>query len=90
MSEGLYSMEAKDFDKTLDFTKIKPYGDTMNDGVFSSWNGHKPLKFAPLRRKLTKSPTTSTISAESRILSTVSLSIMSTKVLYFLLNTTKN
>ena len=25
-------MEAKDFDKTLDFTKIKPYGDTMNDG----------------------------------------------------------
>ena len=43
MSEGLYSMEAKDFDKTLDFTKIKPYGDTMNDGVLSSWNGHKPL-----------------------------------------------
>ena len=32
MNEGLYSMEAKDFDKTLDFTKIKPYGDTMNDG----------------------------------------------------------
>lgn len=25
-------MEAKDFDKTLDLTKIKPYGDTMNDG----------------------------------------------------------
>ena len=25
-------LEAKDFDKTLDFTKIKPYGDTMNDG----------------------------------------------------------
>ena len=32
MSKGLYSMEAKDFDKTLDLTKIKPYGDTMNDG----------------------------------------------------------
>ena len=31
MSEGLYSMEAKDFDKTLDLSKIKPYGDTMND-----------------------------------------------------------
>ena len=31
MSEGLYSMEAKDFDKTLDLTKVKPYGDTMND-----------------------------------------------------------
>ena len=32
MSAGLYSMQAKDFDKTLDLTKIKPYGDTMNDG----------------------------------------------------------
>lgn len=32
MSEGLYSMEAKDFDRTLDLKKIKPYGDTMNDG----------------------------------------------------------
>ncbi len=25
-------MGAKDFDKTLDMTKVKPYGDTMNDG----------------------------------------------------------
>lgn len=32
MSGGLYSMAAKDFDKTLDLTKIRPYGDTMNDG----------------------------------------------------------
>jgi beta-lysine 5,6-aminomutase beta subunit len=32
MSEGLYSMEAKNFDKTLDLKKVKPYGDTMNDG----------------------------------------------------------
>lgn len=32
MSGGLYSMEEKDFDKSLDLTKIKPYGDTMNDG----------------------------------------------------------
>lgn len=32
MSGGLYSMQAKDFDKTLDLKKIKPYGDTMNDG----------------------------------------------------------
>lgn len=32
MSEGLYSTESKDFDKTLDFTRVKPYGDTMNDG----------------------------------------------------------
>ena len=32
MSSGLYDMSAKDFDKTLDLTKLKPYGDTMNDG----------------------------------------------------------
>lgn len=32
MSSGLYSMDAKDFDKNLDVTKLKPYGDTMNDG----------------------------------------------------------
>jgi len=32
MSGGLYSMESCDFDKTLDLTKVKPYGDTMNDG----------------------------------------------------------
>lgn len=32
MSEGLYSMEAKDYDKTLDLKQVKPYGDTMNDG----------------------------------------------------------
>ncbi len=32
MSGGLYDMQVKDFDKTLDLTKIKAYGDTMNDG----------------------------------------------------------
>ncbi len=32
MSTGLYSTEKKDYDKHLDLTKIKPYGDTMNDG----------------------------------------------------------
>lgn len=32
MSGGLYSMQSKDFDKTLDLKKVKPYGDTMNDG----------------------------------------------------------
>ena len=32
MSGGLYSMEDKSFDKTLDLKKVKPYGDTMNDG----------------------------------------------------------
>lgn len=32
MSGGLYSTDKNDFDKTLDLTKVKPYGDTMNDG----------------------------------------------------------
>lgn len=32
MSGGLYSMTSKDFDKTLDLTKVTPYGDTLNDG----------------------------------------------------------
>lgn len=32
MSGGLYSTEVTDFDRTLDLTAIKPYGDTMNDG----------------------------------------------------------
>ena len=32
MSCGLYSMSDKEFNKTLDLTKVKPYGDTMNDG----------------------------------------------------------
>ncbi|MDR0363534.1 MAG: cobalamin-dependent protein [Bacteroidales bacterium] len=32
MSSGLYSTSAKEFDKTLDLKKVKPYGDTMNDG----------------------------------------------------------
>ena len=32
MSGGLYSTEGRDYDQTLDLKKIKPYGDTMNDG----------------------------------------------------------
>jgi beta-lysine 5,6-aminomutase beta subunit len=32
MGGGPYSIENKDFDKNLDLTRIKPYGDTMNDG----------------------------------------------------------
>lgn len=32
MSGGLYSTDKNDFDKTLDLTRVKPYGDTMNDG----------------------------------------------------------
>lgn len=32
MSSGLYNTHKTDFDTTLDLTKLKPYGDTMNDG----------------------------------------------------------
>jgi beta-lysine 5,6-aminomutase beta subunit len=32
MGGGPYSIENKDFDKNLDLTRIKPYGDTINDG----------------------------------------------------------
>lgn len=32
MGGGLYSTDKKNFDKNLDLTKLKPYGDTMNDG----------------------------------------------------------
>lgn len=32
MSEGLYSTDKKEQNTNLDLTKIKPYGDTMNDG----------------------------------------------------------
>ena len=35
MSGGLYSTSHEEIDKTYDPKKIKPYGDTMNDGVFS-------------------------------------------------------
>ncbi len=32
MGGGQYSIEREKFDKNLDLTRIKPYGDTMNDG----------------------------------------------------------
>lgn len=32
MSAGLYNTSKNEFDKTLDLTKLRPYGDTMNDG----------------------------------------------------------
>ena len=31
MSSGLYQIRDKDLDTTLDLTKLRPYGDTMND-----------------------------------------------------------
>src|SRR5882724_11093951 len=42
-------------------------GRTLNDGDFSSWNGHRPFSEpAPARRSATYSPTTSSIRARSR------------------------
>lgn len=32
MSSGLYNMHQSQYDKTLDLSKLRPYGDTMNDG----------------------------------------------------------
>ena len=32
MGGGLYSTDKKEYDKNLDLTNIRPYGDTMNDG----------------------------------------------------------
>src|SRR5208337_5399642 len=43
--------------------KICLTGCTANDGVFSPWNGHSPVKFFPLFFKRTYSPTTRTMSA---------------------------
>ena len=32
MSSGLYQIRDKDLDTTLDLSRLRPYGDTMNDG----------------------------------------------------------
>ena len=32
MSSGLYQIRDKNLDTTLDLTRLRPYGDTMNDG----------------------------------------------------------
>jgi beta-lysine 5,6-aminomutase beta subunit len=32
MSSGNYNLHRADFDRTLDLSKLRPYGDTMNDG----------------------------------------------------------
>ena len=55
--------------------KILFPGETMNEGVFSLAKGLKPLKLDPDFFKLMKSPITSTISAESKILAMVSCGI---------------
>ena len=42
-------------------------GETVNDGVFSLWNGQCPMKFTPLFLREMKSPTTSSTRAVSKI-----------------------
>ena len=32
MGGGIYSLSKKDYEKEIDLTRIKPYGDTLNDG----------------------------------------------------------
>ena len=38
MSGGLYNTHKADFDTTLDLTRLKAYGDTMNDGKVPRFN----------------------------------------------------
>ena len=40
---------------------------TLNEGLFSLWNGHKPLWLVPARLSDTYSPMTCTMSVRSRI-----------------------
>src|SRR5919107_603625 len=54
--------------------KLPCVGRTVNEGVFSSWKGQRPLSEpAPARRRATYSPITSSIRTRSRI-SAMSLS----------------
>src|SRR5690606_21438988 len=52
--------------------KMPSWGLTWKEGVFSSWNGHRPLKLRPAGLSATWRPTTSTRSARLRIASIVS------------------
>ena len=45
MSSGLYNTHKIDFDTTLDLTRLKPYGDTMNDGKVHEV--HEPFHLQP-------------------------------------------
>ena len=40
--------------------QVSRFGVTTNEGVFSPWNGHRPLKTVPAFLSATVSPTTST------------------------------
>ena len=56
--------------------KIPFDGETVNDGVFSLWNGHRPNRLTPRFLSGTNSWTTSTICAASSIRSIVEWSII--------------
>src|SRR5574339_884072 len=43
------------------------FGFTVNDGVFSVWNGQRPFQFSPARFSFTTWPTISTMSTRDRI-----------------------
>jgi hypothetical protein len=46
--------------------KVPRAGLAWNDGVFSSWNGHRPFMVPPERRSVTYCSTTSSMRARSR------------------------
>src|SRR4029453_11694870 len=43
------------------------FGFTVNEGVFSVWNGQRPFQFSPVRLSFTNCPTISTMSIRARI-----------------------
>jgi len=53
--------------------KMPFFGFTMNDGVFSLWNGHSPFQLTPAFRRFTKRPTRSTMSTPARISSSTAV-----------------
>jgi hypothetical protein len=47
--------------------KMPFFGLTMNDGVFSPWNGQRPFQFTPALRRFTNRPMRSTMSTPARM-----------------------
>lgn len=56
--------------------KVFRMGETLNEGVFSWWNGQRAVRFEPERRRLRKSETTSSMRADSRMRRVVDEGIM--------------
>jgi len=70
--------------------KIPLAGDTVKEGVFSLWNGHKPSWLTPLFLRVTNSETTSEMFAASNIRSMVEGSIIATNVKILSVNQAQN